>query len=101
MRSRNCLQLTVLAATALLGWPGQAAAIPVSYVLGGVMKSIIIPNPPPHPPVSMSIAASFRYDAATKTESDVKITLLDLTPDNLIEQQYSQLDPLVTNGREI
>ena len=101
MRSRNCLLLTVLAATALLGWPGQAAAIPVFYNLNGTINFIIIPNPPPHPPVSMVINASFRYDAATNTESDVIIDLLDLTEGNLIEQRYRQLGPLVTDGHEI
>jgi len=49
----------------------------------------------------MGISAHFLYDAATNTEGLVDIFLFELSGGNLIEQDYFEGGPLVTNGREI
>lgn len=99
MESCNRWLLAVLAATALLGWPGRPSATPVGYLMPDATAIFrIIPNPPPHAPITMDIVARFIYDPATNTESDVVIFLWN--GPNLFDQ-YKQLDPLVTNGREI
>jgi len=82
VKSRNCLLLAVLAATALLGWRGGAEAalvhysIPQSLFASATFKDIV--NPPPNGPVSEIFFGSFDVDAAKETLSNVVLSLFGL-----------------------
>ena len=82
-----------LTCVALLGSRNDAGAAVISYTLTNVKATFrFIPNPPPSQPVFATLNGSFDFDAATNTQSNVKIMLTG----DLVPGEYSQLAPFQT-----